>query len=194
MYPNHFGVVPFNRHDHRHAGGFRNQIQSPYFATGNPTTEEMTTLYAPGMLGCYCDFDMGLMAGPPNICRFQLVLQYTAIQGVVGQVFYWKNKGLYTITTDRTSGDLAGIGEIAAAGAASYIWIVKHGNQPVLFVAAPAVAVAAGLPVVASDATDGKADCLANANAQPAFPLIGTALGATAADLASVRINIPDAS
>lgn len=175
------------------AGGFMKRIQSPYFATGNPETEEMTTLYAPGMLGCVAEFDQGGITGPPNICSYQLVLQDTAIQCAVGNVLYWKTKSSYSVTTVRTTGNLAGIARIAAAAAATYIWMLKHGDRTVLFIAAPTVAPSAnGLPVVAADGTNGKADCLANANAQPGFPLIGTSLSVTAADLATVRVNIPD--
>lgn len=168
-------------------------IQSPYFATGDPETEEMTTLYAPGMLGCCAQFDRGGISGPQNVCTYQLV-QMAAVVGAIGNVLTWSNKGTFTVTNaaSNTNGNLAGILEKVTA-ASAYVWIVKKGDRPVLFVAAPTVAPSAlGLPVVASDATAGKADCLAKAEAQPAFPLIGTSLGATAADLASVRINIPD--
>lgn len=170
-------------------------IQSPYFATGNPETEEMTTLYAPGMLGCCAQFDQGGISGPPNVCEYQLVKQYTAIQGVVGSVFTWQTKSSYTVTNAALSGNVAGIGEIAAGTAASYIWILKKGDRSVLFVDAPASAPStAGKPVVASDTTAGKADCLALSETQAAFPVLGTTLSTQdgTSKLATVRVNIPD--
>lgn len=174
----------------------RRFIQSPYFATGNPETEEMTTLYAPGMLGCVGEFDQGGISGPPNICRYQLVLQGAAIQSVVGNVMRWLSKGAYTVTTAvANGGNLAGVARIAAAAAATYIWIAKKGDRNVLFIDIPTVAPSsAGLPVVASDATAGKADCLANSEVQAAFPLLGVSLGAQdgGTKQASTRINIPD--
>ncbi|PYQ25325.1 MAG: hypothetical protein DMF56_27825 [Acidobacteria bacterium] len=174
-------------------GGF---IQSPYFATGNPETEEMTTLYAPGMLGCRAEFDQGLLAGPPNRCVYQLVKAYTSITPVVGNVLYWVTKSSYTVTTTATNlGNLAGIARIAAAAAAEYIWICKKGDRDVLFIDAPTVAPdATGLPVVGVVATAGKADAKALATGAIPWPAIGATLGAQdgTTKLASVRINIPD--
>lgn len=177
---------------HRHMPAGR-LMQSPYFGTGNPETEEMTTLYAPGMLGCVADFDQGGLAGPVNLCRYQLVKQAAAITGVVGQVFFWSNKGLITVNIDRTfRGHLAGIGRIAATTAASFIWILKKGDRTVLFQGSPTAAPStAGLPVVPSASTDGVADALALATA-PNVGLIGNTAGAAAANLALTRVNIPD--
>jgi hypothetical protein len=171
-------------------------IQSPYFATGNPETEEMTTLYAPGMLGLRAEFDQGLLAGPPNPCVYQLVKQYTSIQGVVGNVMYWVTKSAYTVTTTATNtGQVAGICRIAAAAAATYIWILKKGDREVLFIDAPTVAPdATGLPVLGVTATAGKADSKALTTGAIPWPCIGTTLAAQDATskLALVRVNIPD--
>jgi hypothetical protein len=171
-------------------------IQSPYFATGNPETEEMTTLYAPGMLGLLAEFDQGLLAGPPNPCVYQLVKQATGVQGVVGNVMYWATKSAWTVTTTATNtGQLAGICRIAAAASATYIWILKKGDRNVLFIDAPTVAPdATGLPVMGVTATAGKADSKALATAPAPWPVIGTTLGAQdgTTKLALVRVNIID--
>jgi hypothetical protein len=171
-------------------------IQSPYFASGNPESEEMTTLYAPGMLGLRAEFDQGLLAGPPNRCVYQLVKVTTSITPVVGNVLYWVAKSAFTVTTATTTfGNLAGIARIAAAAAATYIWICKKGDRDVLFIDSPTVACdATGLPVVGVVATAGKANSLALATGAIPWPAIGTTLGAQDATskLASVRINIPD--
>lgn len=169
-------------------------IQSPYFATGDPETEEMTTLYAPGMLGCAAQFDRGGAAGPPNICVYQLV-KMAAVVGAIGNVLTWSDKGAWTVTNAATNGNLAGVLEKVTA-ASSYVWIVKKGDRPVLFVDAPTAATStAGLPAVADSGTAGKANCLARANAAGPFPYIGTTLGAQdgTSKLASVRINVLDA-
>jgi hypothetical protein len=178
---------------HMPQGGW---IQSPYFASGNPESEEMTTLYAPGMLGCRAEFDQGLLAGPPNRCVYQLVKAYTSITPVVGNVLYWVTKSSYSVTTTATNtGQLAGIARIAAAAAATYIWICKKGDRDVLFIDSPTVAPdATGLPVMGVTATAGKADSKALATAPAPWPVIGATLGAQdgTTKLASVRINIPD--
>ncbi len=171
-------------------------IQSPYFATGNPETEEFTTLYAPGMLGLRAEFDQGTPGTAPNRCVYQLVKAYTSITPVVGNVLYWVSKTAFTVTTTATNlGNLAGIARIAAAAAAEYLWICKKGDRDVLFIDAPTVAPdATGLPVVGVVATAGKADAKALATGAIPWSCICATLGAQDATskLASVRINIPD--
>jgi len=112
-------------------------IQSPYFATGDPETEEMTTLYAPGMLGCLGVKDRG----SNNICTYRLVKQASTIQGIVGNVFCWSARATYTATTAVTNAGLpAGICGIASATPASYIWLAIKGNRPVRVQGSPTVA------------------------------------------------------
>lgn len=170
-----------------------------YFQSGSPVTDEYLASYTflngtqlpyPGMKGMICEFDQGT-SDARNICQFQLVIAGAGITPAEGAVLYWLDKAAYTVTTVVAAGNLAGIAPALMTAAASAFWMIKKGDDKVLFIAAPTVVVAAGLPVVAS-ATAGKADALANVPAQAAFPLIGVALGATAADLATVRINIPD--
>lgn len=180
------------------SNGFRNRIQSPYFATGNPETEEMTTLYAPGMLGCVAEFDQGGIAGPKNVCTYQLVLQAAAISGVIGNVLYWGTAALkkaFTVTTTATNtGTRAGICRKLVVTAATYIWMLKQGQAEVLFIDAPTVACdGTGLPVVGVTATAGKADSLALATApQPAY--LGRTLGAQdgVTKRAMCMVEVPD--
>src|SRR5438270_9555960 len=123
-------------------------IQSPYFASGSPETEEYASLPAAGStlppagsLGCVADFDNGGLAGPVNLCRYQLVKQGPGIQGVVGSAMYWLDETAYKVTTVRTNrGTFAGICRIASATAGSYIWILKKGRRTGLFQAAPSSA------------------------------------------------------
>lgn len=172
-------------------------IQSPYFASGDPETEEYTALPATGStlpplgsLGCVADFTRSGW----NTCRYQLVKCGAGITPVVGSVLYWLDKSAFTVTTVRSATGLAGIGRIAAAAAAEYIWILKKGRRTVLFQVAPTSAPdTTAKPVVAGSTTDGTADCLANSETQAAFPLIGTSAGVAAANLALVDVNIPDA-
>lgn len=180
------------------AYGVRKRIQSPYFASGNPETEEMTTLYAPGMLGCVAEFDNGGIAGPENVCSYQLVLQESAISGVVGNVMYWSTqakRAVWTVTTTATNtGTLAGICRKLVVTAATYIWILKKGYRNVLLIDAPTSAAdTTGKPVVGVTATAGKADVLALATAPQPFT-IGRCL--TAQDgttkLATCLVDIPD--
>lgn len=172
------------------AYGFLKRIQAPYFATGNPETEEMTTLYAPGMLGCLAEFDQGGIAGPPNVCTYQLVKQGAGIQAILGTVLYILVNGSFTVT-NVFSGLLAGVSQIAAGTVASYIWIAKRGNRSVKLQAAPTSAAdATGKPVVGSSTTNGVADVLALAEAQGAYPFIGACTGAAVATIAPVNLSI----
>lgn len=177
-------------------------IQSPYYASGNPETEEYTaipatgsTLPPQGSIGCVADFDQGGAAGPVNLCRYQLVKCAAGITPALGSVMYWSNKPILEVTTVRTNrGAVAGICRIAAATSAEYIWILKKGRRTVLFQAAPTSAPdTTGKPVVGSPGTDGVADCLGNVETQGAFSLIGVTVGVAAVNLALCDVNIPDA-
>lgn len=169
-----------------------NENPVAYFQTGNPETEEASSLYAPGLLGTFAWFNQGTPVAP-NWCRYRLVKQTTAISGVVGNVMYWVSKAAFTVTTDRTNrGNVAGICRIAVVTAATYIWLLVHGDRTVKFQGAPTVAPdATGLTVVPSSGTDGVADSVAIATAAPG-PVIGTTLGAASSNLALCRVNIPD--
>lgn len=169
-----------------------NQNPVAYFQTGNPETEESLTLYAGGLLGSYAEYNQGTPVAP-NICRYQLVKQDAGITCVVGNVMYWVSRSAFTVTTVRTNrGNVAGIARIAGTIAAGYIWILKRGDRTVKYQGAPTVAPdATGLTVVPSSGTDGVADSVAIATAAPG-PVIGTTLGAAAANLALTRVNIPD--
>lgn len=182
------GRLPMLAHDHRHANGRMRWIQSPYFATGDPEQEEMTTLYAPGMLGCLADFDRG----SNNICTYRLVVQATAISGVVGNVFVWSARSTYTVTTTVTNiGMPAGVGEKIVVTAASYIWIAVRGNRPVLFIDAPTVAPATtGVQAVVSS-TAGKADGVTTASVRSHLGATTSAQDGTT-KLASVQLNLLD--
>lgn len=178
---------------------FRTPI--PYFVSGNPETEEYLASYTflngsqlpyPGMLGMRADFDQGSV-GARNICSYQLVKAAAGITPGLSHVLYWANKGAYTVTNVATNGGiLAGVCPVLMTAAASGFWMIKKGDRNVLFLASPtATPDATGKPVVGSSTT-GRADCLAVAETQGAFPLIGVTLGAPASNIASVRINIPD--
>lgn len=176
-------------------------MQAPYFASGNPETEEFAALPAVGSTlppaGSFltiAEFDQGGPTGPVNLCRYQLVKQGAGISCVVGSVLYWLDKTAGTVTTVRTNrGLLAGIGRIASAITGSYIWILKKGRRTVLFQGAPTSAPdATGKPVVAGSTTDGTADALASAQAAGAFPLIGVTVAALVGSLGLCDVNIPD--
>lgn len=177
-----------------------------YFQSGNPETDEYLASYTfsnlnqlpyPGMLGQVCQYDQG-SPGARNICAYQLVLAAAGVTPAKGDVLYWSDKSAYTVTNVATNGgELAGVTPAGSGGtgmtaAASGFWMIKKGDRPVHFLASPTSAPdATGKPVVGSSTT-GRADCLALDEAQGAFPLIGTSLGATSSDLASTRVNIPD--
>lgn len=179
------------------SGGFRKRIQSPYFASGNPETEESTTLYAPGMLGCVADFDQG-STGAENVCTYQLVKLAAALQGLVGMLCYWSTaalKGAYTVTSTATNtGSAAGVAQRATTTAATYIWMLKHGYRSVLLIDSPTSAAdTTGKPVVGVTATAGKGDVLALTTAATPF-LFGQCMTAQdgTSKLATCFVDMPD--
>ncbi len=179
------------------SGGVRKRIQSPWFQSGNPETEENTTLYAPGMLGCVADFDQGSV-GAENVCTYQLVKLAAALQGVVGMLCYWSTgalKGAYTVTSTATNtGSMAGVAQRATTTAATYIWILKHGYRSVLLIDSPtSTPDTTGKPVVAVTATAGKADVLALTTA-PTPMLLGQCMTAqdVTSKLATCFVDLPD--
>lgn len=167
------------------------QIAVPMFLTGNPETELLTSLYAPGSLGKKAWFNQGTPSAP-LMCQYQLVKLAGSITTAIGSVLYWSDRDDFVVTTTATNtGQVAGIARIVAA-AAEYIWILKKGDREVLFIDSPTVACSAvGLPVVGVTATAGKADSLALATA-PQPVLIGRTLGTQdgTTKRASVAVNI----
>src|SRR3954451_3222191 len=113
--------------------------QGAYLATGDPETEENTTLLYPGELGRVIDFDRGT-AGAPNRCRYQQVRCAAGITPVKGQVLYWNDKSKFEVTTAAANrAQVAGIfgTQRDASAAQKYIWIGKKGRLGVLFQGAP---------------------------------------------------------
>lgn len=172
------------------AHGRMKWIQSPYFATGDPESEEMSTLYAPGMLGCLANHDRG----SNNVCTYRLVKQATSIAGVVGNVFVWSARATYTVTTTVTNIGLpAGVGEKIVATAATYIWLAVRGNRPVLFIDSPTVAPATtGVHAVVSS-TAGKADGITTEKV-PAHLGATTSAQDGTSKLADVQLALLDAN
>lgn len=170
-------------------------IQSPFFQTGNPETEDNTTLYAPGMLGCTTEFDQGGRAGPVNLCVYQLVKCASGVTPAVGSLLYWSDRSAVEVTTTATAtGALAGVSRIVPGGAARYIWILKKGSREVLLIDSPtSTPDTAGKPVVGVTATAGKGDVLALATA-PQPVLVGRCIGAQdgTSKRALCLVNIPD--
>ncbi|HET9258276.1 MAG TPA: hypothetical protein VFO16_24185 [Pseudonocardiaceae bacterium] len=164
-------------------------MQSPYFASGDPETEEMTTLYAPGMLGTIAQFERA----SNNVCKYRLVKQNTGVTGIVGNVMGWFARATYTVGlgASGTLGLPAGICRIAAATAASYIWICTRGNRGVLFQGSPTVAPdATGAVQAVLGATGGQANGVSTANV--ALHL-GSCTGVTASNIAPVQLSLLDA-
>jgi hypothetical protein len=175
--------------ERRHSSGRMRWIQSPYFASGDPETEEMTTLYAAGMLGCLANYDRG----SNNICTYRLVKQASAISGVVGNVFVFSTRSIYEVTTAVTKAGLpAGIGEKIVATAATYIWVAVRGNRPVLFVNAPTVAPDAnGTTQAIVSSTTGSADGVTTAKVPQHLGACTSTQDGTS-KLASVQLTLLD--
>lgn len=167
----------------------------PMFLTGNPETELLTSLYAPGTLGMFCEFNQGTSSAP-NICRYRLVKLASSITTTIGAPLVWTDKSAFTVSNIVANrAQLAGIARIVAA-AAEYIWILTNGDREVHLIDSPTSAAdAAGKPVVMDPSTAGKADVLALTTA-PTIARIGSTLGTQdgTSKRALCRVNILDAA
>lgn len=164
----------------------------PFFLSGTPAGDELTTLLYPGMLGMTTEVNIGTAAAP-NIAVVQLVLAAAGITPLLGGVCIWSDKTVWTITDVVTNRGLqAGISSRLNAAAAKYFWMYKQGDVSVRFIDSPTSAPATtGNPAVVSTTT-AKADALALTTA----PLSGWLGNCTSAadgttHLGTVRLNIP---
>ena len=157
------------------------QFQTAYVVSGDPTTTNETTPYAPGQLGVEVtvkNTSAGADGGEGSKTFKYVQVDSTApVAPYRGAVAWWSDKDLMKVTTDATNrGQVAGVfcGPYPQSG--NYGFIQIQGSAIVKFVDAPTAApTAAGLIVIPS-ATDAKADCLASGSAAT-FPPLGRSNG-----------------
>jgi hypothetical protein len=182
------------------ANNIRNQPL--YLQSGDPESEDVSSLLYPGMLGDRLTIKQ---PGPPGAAgaedyrykTYQLVQVDSTVTTAPfrGAVAWWSDKTRYLVTTSPTAlgrGRIAGVFQNAIT-AGNYGCIQTQGPGTVKFVDAPTAApTVAGLIVIPS-ATAGKADCLA-AGSAATYPALGVSAGVynAAAAEAVVDLDVPE--
>lgn len=168
------------------------QFQTAYVITGDPTTVNETSPYAPGQLGVEVtvkNTSSGADGGKGSKTFKYVQVDSTApVAPFKGAVAWWSDQDNMKVTTSATNrGQVAGVfcGPYPALG--NYGFIQIQGPAIVKFIdAVTAAPTAAGLHVIPS-ATNAKADCLASGSA-PTFPLLGRSNAAYNAPLAEAEV------
>lgn len=178
------------------------RLQPLYLQSGDPESENVTSLAYPGMLGGRITIKQPGPPGSPGAedYRFKTyqLIQTDSTMSVApfrGAVAWWSDKTKYLVTTSPTAlgrGRVAGVFQNAIA-VGNFGCIQTQGPATVKFVDAPTAApTAAGLIVIPS-ATAGKADCLAAASAAT-YPALGVSAGALnlGDNTAVVDLDVPE--
>ena len=178
------------------------RLQPMYLQSGDPESENVSSLLYPGMLGGRLTIKQPGPPGSPGAedyryKTYQLIQTDStmAVAPFKGAVAWWADKTKYLVTTTVATlgrGRVAGIFQNAIT-AGNYGCVQTQGPAIVKFVDAPtAVPTAAGLIVIPS-ATAGKADCLA-AGSAATYPQLGYSAGAyNGADATGVvDLDVPE--
>lgn len=155
-----------------------------YLQSGDPETENASSLHAPGLLGSRFTViqpsrsAVGAEAGRSK--RYQLIRTDSTmtVAPFVGAVAWWSDKTQYLVTTTVTTlgrGRIAGVFQNAIT-LGNYGCVQTGGAAMTKFVDAPTASpTVAGLFVIPS-ATNAKADCLA-AGSAATYPTLGISAG-----------------
>ena len=168
------------------------QFQTAYVVSGDPTTTNESTPYAPGQLGVEVtvkNSSAGADGGKGSKTFKYVQVDSTApVDPYQGAVAWWSDKDNMIVTTSATNrGQVAGVfcGPYPQKG--NYGFIQVQGPAIVKFVdAVTAAPTAAGLHVIPS-ATNAKADCLA-AGSAATYPLLGRSNSAYNAAAATAEV------
>lgn len=149
-----------------------------FVQTGDPTSVNETTPYAPGQLGKEVTVTNTSASTNPGqgakVFKYVLVDSAAPVAPYIGAVAWWSDRDNFVVTTSATNrGKVAGVFCSAFPQLGKYGFIQIGGPAIVKFIdnvtAAPTTA---GLFVVPS-ATNSKADCLGSGTAA-LFPQLGT--------------------
>lgn len=178
------------------------RLQPVYLRSGDPETENESSLLYPGMLGGRLTIKQPGPPGSPGAENYRYktyqLIQTDSSMSVApfkGAVAFWADKTKYLVTTTVTTlgrGRVAGVFQNAISSG-NYGCIQTQGPAIVKFVDAPtANPTAAGLIVIPS-ATAGKADCLA-AGSAATYPALGVSAGVYDAAQAEavVDLDVPE--
>src|SRR5688572_20562869 len=79
------------------------QVQPLWVSTGDPTTVNETTPFAPGQLGLVVNTKNSTLFSPgvsPRVYQFVKRSATDAVTPAVGQIAYWKDPDNFVVTTD----------------------------------------------------------------------------------------------
>lgn len=172
-----------------------------YLQSGDPETENASSLYAPGLLGARFTVIQPSRSTPGaedgRSKRYQLIRTDStmSVAPFRGAVAWWSDKTQYLVTTSPTAlgrGRIAGVFQNAITPG-NFGCVQVEGPATVKFIdAVTAAPTAAGLFVIPS-ATAGKADTLA-AGTAATYPTLGVTAGTYNAPAAEavVDLNVPE--
>lgn len=169
-------------------------LRGQFVQTGDPTTVNETTPYAPGQLGK--EVTVTNTSGSSNPGQGAKVFKYVQVDSgapvvpSLGAVAWWLNRDNFIVTTYAGNrGQVAGVFCAATPNVGNCGYIQIGGPAMVNLVFPPtAVPTNAGMFVIPS-ATDAKADCLAAGSAATYQPL-GTTSNTTNYDGANARCEV----
>lgn len=171
-------------------------ITNPYLQTGNPDTENNTTLYAPGELGAI------YQRGDNQWQQVQLDSGATAAANLAvasGQILYWKDKLAKIVTNDikqavgnqvsnAWSNHVAGVLRNTATPG-SYVWILQRG---ISISVKTSQTVTRGQSVIANTSTPVADVAGVNVGTAPTAQKLGIATAANANSAVVIDLNITD--
>lgn len=153
--------------------------QAIYVTTGDPTTVNETTPYAPGQLGKEITVFNTANVSPGQAAKtFKYVqVDSTSASPYLGSVAWWSDRDNFKVTLAATNrGQVAGAFQAAFPTPGNFGYIQTGGPGIVKLIdAVTATPTAGGLFIVPS-ATNGKADCLASGSAAT-FRVLATSNG-----------------
>ncbi len=158
----------------------RTQNQAIYVSTGDPTSVNEPTPYAPGQLGKEITVFNSTNVSPGQGAKtFKYVqVDSTSASPYLGSVAFWSDRDNFKVTLAATNrGQVAGAFQASFPAPGNFGYIQTGGPATVKFVDAPTAAPAATGGFVIGSATAGKADCIAAGTASTWKPL-GNANGA----------------
>lgn len=152
-----------------------------FVQTGDPTTVNEASPYAPGQLGKELYVTNASASTDPGcgtkVFKYVQVDSTAPVSPYIGAVAWWSNRDTFLVTTAATNrGRVAGVfcGPYPALGRYGYIQV--GGPAIVKFIDAVTSAPDATGKFVIPSATNAKADCLA-AGSAATYPVIGTSNG-----------------
>jgi hypothetical protein len=168
--------------------------QAMFIQSGDPESESVSSLYAPGQLGQRVTH---VDPADDKMKQYQLVKTDSSmsVAPYEGAVAVWSDQANYVVTTDVTKRGLpAGVFRCAWALAGDYMFVQTKGSATVKYVDAPTAAPSANGLFVGVSGTAAKADCLSAAGTASTYPTIGksTSVRNPLTSMGYVDLDVPE--